>query len=103
VQAIEAQMAGTPAITTDFGAFTETVEHGKTGYRCRTLNEFVQAARYVGDLDPYYINLWAIKLYSMDEVRHQYQTYFLKLQDLWKGGWYELHDEPNERWLKGYA
>ena len=49
-------MAGTPAITTDFGAFPETVEHGKTGFRCRTLNEFVQAAKARIALDPQYIH-----------------------------------------------
>ena len=43
--AIESQMAGTPAITTDFGAFPETVEHGKTGFRCHTLDHFLFAAR----------------------------------------------------------
>ncbi len=96
---VEAQLTGTPVITTDFGAFPETVEHGKTGFRCTTLNEFVHAAKNVSSLNPLYIHQRAVAKYSMDVVRYQYQTYFNRLNDLWKTGWYELHDEVDERWL----
>jgi glycosyltransferase involved in cell wall biosynthesis len=100
--AIESQMAGTPAITTDFGAFPETVEHGKTGFRCRTLNEFVQAAKAASTLDAQYIHDRAVENYSMDAVRWRYETYFRQLQDLWGEGWYSLRAEPDAHWLKGY-
>ena len=100
--AIESQMAGTPAITTDFGAFPETVEHGKTGFRCHTLNEFVWAAKQSPMLNPLYIHGQAVSRYSMDVVRWQYQTYFDRLSDLWGQGWNELHDQPDQRWLRGY-
>jgi glycosyltransferase involved in cell wall biosynthesis len=40
---VEAQMAGTPAITTDFGGFVETVEQGRTGFRCTYMQELVDA------------------------------------------------------------
>ena len=99
--AIEAQMAGTPAITTDFGAFTETVEHGKTGFRCHTLDHFVWAAKHVDTLDPHYIHQRAVANYSMDAVRWKYQEYFQMLTDLWGDGWYAV-DENREQldWLR---
>ena len=101
--AVESQMAGTPAITTDWGAFPETVEHGKTGFRCRTLNEFVRAARQAPTLNPHYIHDRAVARYSMEAVKWQYQTYFERLRDLWSSGWYELREEPDIPWLRGYA
>ena len=82
--AIESQMAGTPAITTDFGAFTETVEHGVTGFRCSTLNEFVQAARYAPAMDRKHIHKRAVARYAMDAVKWKYQTHFERLRDLWR-------------------
>ena len=98
---VEAQMCGTPVITTDFGAFTETVEHGRTGFRCHTLDHFVWSARHVGDLDPHYIRDRAIAKYSMDRVRYQFQEYFSMLSDLYGKGWYEVHDDRQElNWLK---
>lgn len=98
--AIEAQMAGTPAITTDFGAFTETVEHGKTGYRCHTLDHFVWAAKNAHKLDPQYIHDRAVANYSMDAVRWKYQEYFEMLTDLWGQGWTEVHEDRKQLdWL----
>lgn len=86
--AVEAMLCGTPVISTDWGAFTETNVVGTTGYRCRTLSEFIDAVDRVGDLDPLMIRAHAIAHYSTDQVRHQYQAYFERLETLWGDGWY---------------
>ena len=101
---IEAYFAGTPSITTDFGGFRSSNQHGKTGFRCHTMAEFVWAAKNVDKLDPYYIREYAEKNYSMDRVALMYDHYFQMLADLWKGGWYEPHPEPsfNLDWLNRY-
>jgi len=101
--AVEAQMCGTPAITTDFGVFPETVEHGKTGFRCHTLDQFVWAAKHVGEIDPWYTHQRAVLNYSMDRIRYKYQEYFEMLSDLYGKGWYEVHeDRKNLDWLRFY-
>jgi glycosyltransferase involved in cell wall biosynthesis len=86
--AVEAHMCGTPVITTDWGAFPETVEHGRTGWRCRTLDHFLWAAESLQQFDPTYISQQAASLYSMDAVKYRYQEYFEMLGDLWDEGWY---------------
>lgn len=88
---VESQLCGTPVITTDFGAFPETVEQWHTGVRCSTLNDFVQAAKNISILEPHYIRNRAVHLYSMQTVGLQFESYFEKLQDLWGDGWYTLH------------
>jgi len=85
--AVEAQLCGTPVISTDFGGFVETVEHGKTGFRCSYLGEFVRAIHDVRILDAGYIQDRAIREYSMHNVKHQYQKYFERLSLLWGDGW----------------
>jgi glycosyltransferase involved in cell wall biosynthesis len=85
--AVEAQLCGTPAISTNFGGFVETVEHGKTGFRCSYLGEFVQALKDAPTLDPIYIRQRAIAKYSMHNVKHDYQRYFDRLALLWGKGW----------------
>ena len=86
---IEAQACGTPVITTDWGAFTETVEHGITGYRCRTFGEFKRAAQDVEKLNTAAIRNRAVSLYSLDVIGEKYETYFQRLLHLWDKGWYE--------------
>lgn len=87
--AVEAQACGTPVICTDWGAMTETVEDGKTGFRCRTLAEFMQAMKDVERLDPHYIRRRAIDNYSLPVIAAKYETHFRRLSQLWRDGWYE--------------
>jgi glycosyltransferase involved in cell wall biosynthesis len=101
--AVESQLCGTPAITTDWGVFAETVEHGKTGYRCRTLNDFYWASLDVLNLNRKYIRQRATENYSIDRVMWKYQQYFDNLYDLWYNGWYQLHESGTKlSWLEEY-
>lgn len=62
---IEAYFSGTPVITTDWGAFSETVIDGKTGYRCRNFREIVKATE----------DVCAGKIRSIDCLRHAKENY----------------------------
>lgn len=93
---IEAQACGTPTITTDWGAFTETNINGVTGYRCRTLQEFIDAAENVKSLDRAAIRERAVSLYSVDVIAKQYEDYFLKLSTLWDQGWYQYTEKDGQ-------
>jgi hypothetical protein len=76
-------MCGTPAITTDFGAFTETVD---ARLRCSTLAEFCDAATL--DVDRAALRESAIERFSPSVIGPKYQAYFEKLAGLWGKGWY---------------
>jgi glycosyltransferase involved in cell wall biosynthesis len=101
--AVEAQLCGTPVITTDWGAFTETVRHGETGYRCRTMDDFVWATTNAPLLDRRAIRRWASENYSMERVGRMYDEYLRKLQDLYADGWYAQHpDRTNLEWMQRF-
>jgi len=72
---VEAQLSGTPVLTTPFGAFPETVRHGETGFICNTNEEFIQNAQKVHELDPKKIRKHAER-YLMDNVKYEYQKWF---------------------------
>lgn len=88
--AVEAQLCGTPVISTDWGGFTETVQHGVSGYRCRMLQDFVDGIKAVEYLDRRGIRERAIEKYSMDAIRPRYETYLRRLETLWGAGWNAL-------------
>lgn len=85
---VEAMLCGTPVITTDWGAFPETVRHGITGYRCRTFAEFLQAIDNVDSLDPATIRLYAEGCYSLEVIGKEYEAYFKRLLTLYDKGFY---------------
>ena len=89
---VEAQLCGTPVLGSTWGSFTETVVHGKTGYRCHTLGDFLAGLEAIenGKLDRIAIRNHAVALYDYKNVAHQYDAVFTQLQDLSDNGWYAI-------------
>lgn len=73
---------GCPTVTTDFGAFTETNPHGVTGYRARTIGEFVKATLMAQGLDRKAIRERAVANYSYEAIAPKYEAYFDQLTTL---------------------
>jgi len=98
--AVEAQLCGTPVITTDWGVFSENMVHGVTGYRCRTYDDFLWAAQNAPSLDPYACREFAETNYSIKRVSKMYEKYFQNLMDLsHDDGWYRRRERTELDWL----
>lgn len=76
---VEGYMSGTPAITTDWGGFTDTVVQGLTGYRCREFREFVYAINNIENIDPANCRQWAMQNYDDTVVHQKFDHYFKRI------------------------
>lgn len=90
---IESMLSGTPVISTDWGAFSEYNIHGKTGFRCKTFEQFVWAARNI-----HLINRADCRRhgeqFSLENIAPHYTSYFESVADIYGGkGWYEPRDD----------
>ena len=92
---VEAMLCGTPLIAVDYGAFTETIVPGVTGFRCHTLQDWLDAIEDVGNLDRRQIAKIAKQRYSLEACAVKYDKVFQQLNDLWRKGWYELRNTPD--------
>jgi glycosyltransferase involved in cell wall biosynthesis len=88
--AVEAMLCGTPVVSVDYGAMTETIAEGVMGYRCHTLQDWIDGINDVGDLDRAAIAARARATYSLDACGKRYDKIFKQLNDLYRKGWYEL-------------
>jgi len=75
----EGYFSGTPAITSDWGGFVDTVIHNHTGFRCREFKDFVNAIERIEHIKPLDCLTWAESQYSEDVVHKKFDMYFEKL------------------------
>ncbi len=78
---VEGYFSGTPAITSDWGGFVDTVVQGVTGYRCREFRDFVQALENIKRINPIDCLNYAMNNYEEKIVHNKFHKYFIKLQE----------------------
>ena len=76
---VEAAAAGTPVVAFRNGSSPEVVAHGRTGFVVDTLEEMVESAGRVGEIDPAECRAWASERFDIprlvDEYEGAYETY----------------------------
>lgn len=76
---VEAHLCGTPTMTPDVGAFTETVQNGINGHRCRSLGDYLAGIEWAAELDSdmrEVISARAVNAYGMESIAPRYEAYF---------------------------
>jgi glycosyltransferase involved in cell wall biosynthesis len=87
--AVEAMLCGTPVVSVDYGGMTETVQDGM-GFRCHTLQDWLDGIHAAGDLDRGEIARRARAQYSLEACGKRYDRIFQQLNALYRQGWYEM-------------
>jgi len=85
---IENLLSGTPTITSDWGSFAENNLHGITGFRCRTMGDYVDAIKNIDMIEPKNCHKFACN-FTLEYVAPMYEKYFSDVMDVYTGdGWY---------------
>lgn len=75
---IEANLSGTPVITTDWGAFPEIVLEGQTGYRVRDFKSILSAIENIHKISSFDCREWGLN-FSDEEIHAQHRKYLEKV------------------------
>ena len=69
---VEAQACGTPVVAIDRGSMPEVIDHGRTGFLCRDLEEAVEALGRIGEIDRRACRRWVEERFSVDRMVDDY-------------------------------
>jgi len=93
---VESMLSGVPVITTNFGVFPETIPNGVGGYRCDTLQDFVDNTKKAMKLDRQKVKEYAMK-FTMGNVNLEFEKWWNDLSQLYLSttdnnikGWHKL-------------
>ena len=98
---IESMISGTPPICTNFGVFNGTIPdyvNGTIGFRCDTLQDFVDASLEAKHVYYQDIRNYGLR-YDMDNVKYDFQKWFEDLYHVYLSTTYE--GEKGWHWLEG--
>lgn len=91
---VEANLCGTPALTSVTGAFRETIQDGRNGWRCLHLGDWCAALEWAESLQVdsrWLIQLQAQETYSLHAIGPKYLAVFETARALRSArGWYSL-------------
>ena len=101
---IESMLHGTPPITTNFGVFPGTIPdnvNGIVGFRCNTLQDFVDAAIKAKEVNHYEVREYGER-FLMDNVKWEFESWFQDLYKVYesaidhkKKGWHRLNNKKD--------
>ena len=96
---IENLLCGTPTITSDWGAFAENNINGVTGYRCRTFEDYINAALNCLEGKIRYEDCYNKgQEFVLENIAPRYEKFFIDVYNLYfRNGWYTISDETNAR------
>lgn len=99
--AVESMLSGTPVVSTNFGSFTDINLDGVSGYRCDTLQDFVDNTRKAMKLDRKKVREYAER-FSMENVNKLFEKWWSDLYQVYLStdgktkGWYNINDIQKE-------
>lgn len=85
---VEGMLCGTPLISSDFGAFSETQPDSK--YRCKTLKDWLNAIELAKTANRQLIAQTARARYGLTQIGEMYDKVFTQISELNDKGWYTL-------------
>lgn len=83
---IESQLCGTPVIAANFGALSETVKHGESGFLVNSPQEMEEIIKSdaVSSINPKRCREWAASQFSFENMIARYSTL---CEEAIRGGW----------------